>query len=294
MFVRSLICAIAVVAVALVAAPAGAQEQPDFDAARRHYLAGKDAHGKADYERAINEYILAYDITKDPSLFKQIAVSYEASGKKTEAVVYYRRYLAEAKAGADADEVKAKVASLEGSAAPPAAAATTQPAAVEPSLDEPPPLPPEPPPSATPAIEPMTVPSPSMMDQGGGSWQRTTGWVSVGLAAIALTTGSVLATSALSREEDLQRLIDFRDPVTMLPREYAGTVKEDYLDKRDEGEKLSKYATVAFIGAGAFTGAAILFFILDATRDTEEPAPAARILPSIGPDSVGVTLGWSL
>jgi hypothetical protein len=43
--------------------PAAAQGKPDYDAARRHYLAAKEAQAKGDHEGAIRAYILAYDIT---------------------------------------------------------------------------------------------------------------------------------------------------------------------------------------------------------------------------------------
>jgi hypothetical protein len=120
-------------------------------------------------------------------------------------------------------------------------------------------------------------------------------WVSVGLAAAAATTGAVLVTSSMSREEDIQRLIDFREPATGLPRVFTGSVMEEYLDKRDQGKSLSQYGTIAFIGAGGFAGLAVLFFILDATRDVESSKPATtQITPSVGPDSFGLTVGWSL
>ena len=47
--------------------------------------------------------------------------------------------------------------------------------------------------------------APALFEDPGGGWQRTAAWVSVGLAAAALTTGAVLATSSLGREEDIQR-----------------------------------------------------------------------------------------
>jgi tetratricopeptide (TPR) repeat protein len=275
------LCLLAIVA---WAAGARAQETPDYDAARRHYLAGRAAHSAGDHDRAVREYILAYDITKDPALFKQIAMAYEAAGQKNEAAIYYRRYLAEGKAGADAGDVRARIATLEGKAP------------AQPEEPAPPPLPPEPParPAASePLPEPPSPPRAAMLDEPRGSWQRTAGWVSVGLAAVALTTGAVLATSSMSREEDLRRLIEFRDPVTGLPREYAGLVREDYEQKVDEGEKLSRYATISFIGAGALAGAAVIFFILDATRQVEQPG-RARLVPTVGQGGFGLVLGWEL
>jgi tetratricopeptide (TPR) repeat protein len=266
--------------------PAAAQGKPDYDAARRHYLAAKEAQAKGDHEGAIRAYILAYDITKDPSLFKQIGTAYEGAGKKTEALVYYRRYLSEAKAGPDADEVRAKIAALEGTSTPAPAPAPAPPEA------EPPKLPPERPPTASPALEPLppVPPAPTLMEDPAGGWQRTAGWVSVGLAAVAVTTGAVLATSSASREEDLRQLVEFREPGTRLPSRYTGSVRDDYEEKDDEGKRLGRLATYSFAAAGVLAGAAVVFFVLDATRDVE--APAVTLAPAIGPDGVGAALGW--
>jgi hypothetical protein len=284
MFVRSL-GALAVVCV--LAATAAAQDKPDFELAKRHYLAAKEAQSRGDTDGAVRSYILAYDITKDPTLFKQIAQAYEAGGKKPEAAVYYRRYLAEAKSGADADDVRARIAALTGSPARPAEPPPKR-GALPP---EPPKLPPEPPPSEPSVVTPLpSVPSSPLPEGPRAGWQRTAAWVSVGLAAVALTTGTVLATSSLSREEDVRRLIEFREP-NDLPSRYQGSVRDDYETKDDEGRKLSRYATVSFITAGGLAGAAVLFFILDATRDVERPA--AAIAPMVGPGGAGLTAGWT-
>lgn len=306
--------------VCLLVAPAAAQNKPDYDAAKRHYMAGREAQSKGDYEGAVRSFILAYDITKDPSLFKQIATAYEASGKKLEALVYYRRYLTEAKAGPDVEEVKKKVKELEAASAPPPQPPAPQPPAPQPPGPQPPAtqpsatptpapaptaapppelepakLPPEQPPTASPAVEPLPpVPdAPVMVEDAGAGWQRTAGWISVGLAAVAVTTGAVLATSSASREEDINRLVDFREPVTRLPSRYTGAIRDDYESKDDEGRKLGRLAMYSFIGAGVLTGAAVVFFVLDATRDVET-APPVSFSPAIGPGTLGASVSWEL
>jgi hypothetical protein len=281
-----------------VASTASAQ---DMDAAKKHYLAGKTAQKDAKYDVAVKEFIAAYEITKDPSLFKQIAVSYESWGKKEEAAIYYRRYLSEAKTPSDADAIKAKIAALEGTPAKPDDGGGE----IGPLEDDLGPsdnpddqaLPPDdlggggdlpPPGGGTP---------PSFIDEP-TRWQRTAAWISVGIAAVALTTGAVLATSSLSREDDIKRLL-VNDPDTGLPQVYQGSVREDYEDAKDEGESLSSYATYAFIGAGVATAAAAAFFILDAMH---KPASAEktvslvpRITPVVAPGGngfAGVFAGW--
>jgi hypothetical protein len=292
MLVRRLAILAVVCSLAAVARPAAAQGGPDYDAARRHYMAAKEAQASGDWESAVKSYILAYDITKDPTLFKQIGATYEGAGKKTEALVYYRRYLAEGKPGADVEEVRAKVAAMEAEAAPPPPA---PPPAVNPSEPvpegEPAKLPPEmPSPPELAPVPPVPTP-PALFEEPGGGWQRTAAWISVGLAAAALTTGAVLATSAQGREDDLQRLIDTRDPVTGLPLTYAGGTRDDYEAKVDEGRNLGNLSTISFIGGGVVATAAVVFFILDATRDVE---PGVKVAPAVSSTGAGLLIGWEL
>src|SRR5262249_26238740 len=94
-------------------------------------------------------------------------------------------------------------------------------------------------------------------------WQRSAGWISIGVAAALATTGAVLATSASSREDDIRRLLEFQDPESGLPSAYSGNVKSQYDDAKSEGSSLSRWAKVAFIGAGVAVSAATVFFILD-------------------------------
>jgi hypothetical protein len=299
------------VAAALAHGPtARADEKPDYELAKKHYLTARDAIARKDFEAAVHEYILAYDIVHDPSLFKMIGGAYDNMGKRLEAAVYYRRYLAEAKNAADADEVRAKLAAVQGapaSAKPPAPASAparepskpvappperpaTQPAEAEPP--EPPKLPPPEPPSPTQASPEMRLSQPPLpaFSESESHWQRTTGWVFVGLTAVGVTTGAVLAASAKAREDDINQLIAFRDPTTGQPNQFSGSTKDDYLNKVDEGKNLSTLSTVAFIGAGACAGTAVLFFILDATRDV--PNERVSVAPFVAPGGGGFAAGW--
>jgi hypothetical protein len=278
--------------VALAASTAGAQAKPDYEAAKRHYMAGKDASARGDNDAAVKEFILAYDITKDPSLFRQIGVAYEAQGKRAEAAIYYRRFLNEAKPGAEVDDVRARLTAIEGrkpSEPPPPKPAGAPPAKAEPLPPEPPKLPPPESEPAVPERAPIQPPLPSFSETE-DHWQRATAWVFVGLAAIGVTTGAVLATSAQGREEDIRRLIDFRDPTSGQPSIFTGSTKDDYNNKVSEGDNLTKWATISFIGAGVCAGAATVFFILDATRGV--PKEKVTIAPYAGPGSAGIVAGW--
>jgi tetratricopeptide (TPR) repeat protein len=255
---------------------------PDYEAAKQHYLQAREALTRSDHEGAVQHYLAAYDITKDPALFRQIAQAYEGAGKRDSAAIYYRRFLTEQPGAADAAELKQRIEQLEG----PGPAPTPEPVvAPPPSL----PAPAEPPP----LLSSDSAPAPSFVDEP-ARWQRTAAWVSVGVAAVFLTTGGVLATSAASREEDLRRLIDARDP-TGRPLEFMGLVKEDYEDKLSEGDSLDKLALYSFLAAGVAVTAATVFFILDATSGPREKksAQARRlVVPIVLPDAAGVSAAW--
>jgi tetratricopeptide (TPR) repeat protein len=297
-----------VIMVVLGAAASASAQTPDYEAAKKHYMAGKAAQNKGDTDTAVKEYIKAYDITKDPSLFRQIGQAYEAAGRKEEAAIYYRRYLNDAKNAADRDDIKAKIAALEGTTG----TGTTGTGTGTTGGD-----------TMTGPIEDDLGPSDSGSDVTGSGdtgtgigdgtggttqpptfldepsrWQRTAAWISVGLGAVLLTTGAVLGTSALAREDDIQRLL-VDNPTTGLPAVYTGSIREDYEDNKDEGERLSMYSMIAFIGGGVAIGAAVLFFVLDATAERPAPAtatPTARrgwnLTPVVGADGAGVSLGW--
>jgi tetratricopeptide (TPR) repeat protein len=314
---RATSVAVLVMTGAALAVPPGmdgaahAQAKTDFDAAKKHYLSGKSAMAAHDYDLAIREYILAYDITKDAALFKQIGQAYEAQGKKVEAAVYYRRYLNEAKgSGGDGDEMRGRIAALEGEtkgqAPTSAVVAPTSTLSASPSPSgaggpgsatmppEPPKLPPPESPTAAPPDMQLSQPGlPTYADEG-VRWQRTAAWISVGLAAAGVTAGAVLAASAASREDDLTQLINYRDPTSGQPRAFSGTTKDDYLAKIDEGNRLSNFATAAFIGAGVFAAAAVTFFVLDATRTVPRGERAERLSmhPYLDWNGGGLQAAW--
>jgi tetratricopeptide (TPR) repeat protein len=274
-----------------------AQAKPDYAAARKHYMAAQQAEKIGEWDIAVAEYAAAYDITKDPKILYSIGKAYEAAGNKDAAVVYYRRYLNEAKEAKDRDQVKARVDELEKSApppTPPGPAPATQPTLTPPTGDDKILAPPPGEPPSEPATEPPPPDDAPSFDDGSSRWPRTAAWVSVGLGAIFLTTGAVLGESARSRSEDIDRLQTFRDPDGR-PTTYNDNVKQEYEDALDEGENLETYSIVAFSLAGVAAASAVVFFILD-PGPQEGPAPVARtrfVAPTVSGDGIGVTAGWS-
>ncbi len=70
---------------------------PDFARAKQLYDAASSELDKGAYVDAVRDFGAAYDITKDPVVFYKIAVANEKSGKCDVALVYYARYVREAK-----------------------------------------------------------------------------------------------------------------------------------------------------------------------------------------------------
>ncbi len=297
--VCSALVGVVVTAVVLAAAPVAlAQNAPDFEAAKQHYFAAKEAARHSDWDTAVKEYQAAYGITKDPSLYKQIGATYEAAGKNSDAAAAYKVYLADTGSPPDGPEIAARITRLEAapSSSNPPVAKPAEPPASAPALPPAPaPIPPPPVPTpasaagsqphgASPVLEGVDLPAappPDFLSEG-GRWQRTAAWVSVGLGAAALVTASVFVTSALSRTQDVQRLVDYTDPSTGLPKVYAGTVQDDYTSNVSEGNKLNTYAAIAFAGAAVCAGSAVFFFILDHKAARQEPSASVYVAPGGG------------
>lgn len=294
--------------------PAHAQ-QPDYERARQAYKKAEAAFAKGEYAIAAREFGVAYEITKDPVLFYKIAEAQEKSGDCDTAVVYYGRYLREAKP--DAEYQKLTQAALErcgvgGSTAKPdtgggsdtgtgtgtGAGADTGTGTTGTGTDTG---------TATgtgggasvtgggsPFGDDDAPPPPHVADDEGSHWKRTVGWVGVAMTVGLATTGAVLGLSAQSRQEDLKNLIDFRsaqgDPAT-----FDGMIKDKYDNLVDEGQKFDKLSKVAFAAAGGTAIIATVFFILDAGDTPKDETTAMRthhVTPIVGSGQVGLGVGW--
>src|SRR5207245_4822162 len=102
------------VAIAGAAHLAHAQSKPDYAAAKRHFLAGKDLFEKRHYLRAADEFQAAYDITRDPVLLFNVGEAYEKAGRNEEAMRFYEGYLAGVPAAQDREDVERRITTLKG------------------------------------------------------------------------------------------------------------------------------------------------------------------------------------
>jgi hypothetical protein len=263
---------------ALVARP-GAQPPPDFAQAKVLYDSATTALNDGRYEDAIRDFGAAYDITKDPVLFFKIATANEKAGKCGTALVYYGRYLREAKpepkfveltnerivaCGGDATMV-GDVGSGSGIGSGSAVGS----GAAE---------------SGSGSGSGAEIGAGSAVALGSGAAEKPAHgdapWLMVGGALAFVTVGAVLAYSASSSEQDIRDLYVGFDGN---PPQYDDKIAQRYHDLVDEGHRYQYLSWGAFgIAAGFGVAAAILF-----VRDHDEQR--VTVTPTASPSSAGVS-----
>ncbi len=254
---------------------------------------------------AVRDYSEAHALTRDPVLFFKIGGAHEKAGNCELALIYFGRYLREARpapefvkiteerivaCGGDPRVVGSDPpASGSGSAATPATGTTGS---------APPPTPPStgPTDSAVPAsgADP-TARGGSELPAGPGPTTSvraaTAGpWLLVGGSVALLTIGVVLAYSANAAENDLS---DLYVGLAGTPPSFDARTQKRYDDLIAEGERYEKLSWVSFGLAGALgIGAAVWFYQArdDARGLTTDRRPAAtlRITPTVRRDGGGV------
>ena len=106
-------------AIALATLPSLALAQPaptpaELDQAKKAYAEGKALHDQGKLLESVSKFQESYRLSKKPTLLYNIAVTMEEAGEKDLALVYYRKFLADAPADApQRPEVTTKVAALE-------------------------------------------------------------------------------------------------------------------------------------------------------------------------------------
>jgi tetratricopeptide (TPR) repeat protein len=88
------------------AADAPAQAAPsdeELDAAKEHFVKGKELYEKGDKKGAVDEFKLAYKLSKNAILLYNVALVYDELGEKAKALHYYEKFVKEAP---DSDKTK--------------------------------------------------------------------------------------------------------------------------------------------------------------------------------------------
>jgi hypothetical protein len=294
---------------ALVARP-DAQPAPDFARAKQLYDRANDAMTDGRYTDAIRDYGGAYDITKDPVLFFKIGTANEQAGKCDVALVYYARYLKEARPAAKFVQLtQARIAACGGSgveagsgagsaALPGAGSAATTPdgSGAEPELGS------GAEPGSGSGAEPgfgsgaepgfgsgltgSAAGSNAPVALGSASEKPAPGrdapWLMVGGALAFVTAGAVLAYSASSSEQDLQ---DLYVPVGGATPVFDTKTAARYQDLVDEGHRYQYLSWGAFGFATGFGIAAAILFV----RESNAERDRVTVTPTASPSSAGVS-----
>jgi len=148
----------------------GVAHAQDYEAAGKHYAAGKELVAQKRFHQAALHFQAAYDITKDPVLLFDTGSAWEHAGERDRAVASYRQYLKEKPTAQDRSDVEERIQqitrnktaltdeSIEGDKAEADRVLATN---APPPLPEPVAKPPEVPVPPTPPAGQMTTPEPA-------------------------------------------------------------------------------------------------------------------------------------
>jgi len=290
-----------VVGGAALAPPSRAQPAPDFTRAKELYLAAEQAMTDGRFTDAIRDYGATFEITHDPVLFYKIGSAHEKAGTCDVALIYYGRYIKEARptdryveltkarvracGGDDRSTVVNRLpdpgpGSAAGSATPADAGAGSADGSGAGSADPGPA-------SADPGPGSAVV-----AGTGAGSAKGVTmsgrhrgAWLLVTTSIAFVTVGSVLAYSANSAESDIT---DLYQGFTGTPASFDAKTRATYDDLVAEGRRYEKLSWASFGLAGVTAAGAVILF------KTGGDERAVKVTPTVSTDGAGVraTLRW--
>ena len=216
---------LALALVLALAAPAAADTA--VEKARSHFKQGKAFQEAGAYDRAAEEYKLAYEADARPEMLFNIAQAYRLAKRKDEAVDYFRRYLDQQPNGAGSDEARKHIVTL-----------TKE-------IDEETAAKQAPPPTVLP-LETGPIERVVIEDQGKGLRYSGIGIAAVGV--IALGVGVKLGFDARSAADDIS---NHTGPWT--PAEQA---------RFDEGERADRNMKITYaVGGALLVGGAVLYYL---------------------------------
>jgi hypothetical protein len=276
-----LICVALALAAPSARAPS-AEEQRLYDEGLRAFQAG-------DARAAEKAWKAGYAVARDPAFLVHIGEAQEKAGAPGEAADSYRRYLREASDAADRADIEQRLARLAPGAPQHAAPAPAETpgefGATPPTPSLVPPSPPagRAPPSAGDTEQPSR-PRPAA-DSG---WNRynITAVASASAAVVLLGVAALFAAEASSAEDDIDRLLRFRDPDTQAPLRYSA-IADQYEKAMADGPRNERNAKIAFVGSAVAAAVSATFFILDAKLGGQ---PAVAITPA--GRGIVATGGW--
>ncbi len=235
--------AILLVTCALGSGVAAAQGAPLKPAAKVHQEAALKAYDAKDYDTAIHEFEVAYEIDPNPALLYAAAQAYRKTNRCAEALVLYRRFVAAAKTQAQVKAGNAEIetceALIEQHAPPPA----PEPAPA------PPPAPAAPvaaPPAPSP---PIVAPAPAAASTHDTPWYRDPlgdGLTGAGVVAVGVGIGFLVMASSSQHRADTA---EFRD---------------DFVHDLDEATTRRRIGAVSLgVGAALVAGGIVVYLRRD-------------------------------
>jgi iron complex outermembrane receptor protein len=201
----------AAVAIAIVAAgswPTHADEGDPKAQARAHFRAGTAFYEAGDYDRAIEQYLEAYDRLSSPELLFNLGQAYRLKRDAKNAAHYYRLYLDQKPIGPVSDAAREHLLEIEAESPP------TAPAVEVPG---PAPTPTPSPPANTPAIARTALPSPAnpvvtapVSVRKRSLWRRPWIWgVIGGVAAAGIVVGVGVGVGTAQRIQPTDGVVHF-------------------------------------------------------------------------------------
>lgn len=201
--------------------------------ARSHFKQGKAFQDAGAYERAAEEYKLAYEADKRPEMLFNIAQVYRLAKLKERALFFFKQYLEKQPEGAGADEARKHVVTLQRQLDDEAAEKQA------------------PPPTVLP-LESGPVEQVTFEDQGRGLRYSGIGVATVGM--LALGAGLKFGFDARSASRDIS--------------DHSSTWTNAEKARFEDGERADRNMKIAYVISGALlVGGGVLYYLGDRARE---------------------------
>jgi tetratricopeptide (TPR) repeat protein len=280
------------VAAALIAgAPGSVDAQPapgasapsdaDKEAARKLVIEANAALDATQYDKAIELYQQAYDLTRHPLMLFNIAQAHRLAGRADAALTFYEQYLKDDPNGSEAAGARLRVEELK------AAGATVRPELIKPTGTGAPPAVEKdvpPPTGATPAAMPAPQPGgPDRTDTVGrpGRTLRLTGIVIGGVGLASVAVGSYFGLKMMGIRSDAEDDVE------------VGATQEELEDSYlEDGNNAARMANIGFaVGGALIVGGAVTYWL---GYKKDRAAESTAWAPVVGPGFTGIAFSGSL
>ncbi|MDQ3336357.1 MAG: hypothetical protein M4D80_14405 [Myxococcota bacterium] len=220
----------AALAIVIALTASAAADNNNVDKGRGHFKQGKEFQNSGAFERAAEEYKLAYAADPRPEMLFNIAQAYRLAKLKEQALDYFKQYLDKQPNGAGADEARKHVVTLTKEIDETHAAKQAPPPTVLP-----------------PPTELAPVPREEPRDEHAGRTLRIVGLSTAAVGVVAIGFGVKLGLDARSAADDISG--------------HTGPWTEKDEDRFDAGERANRNMKIAYaIGGALVVGGGVMYF----------------------------------